>query len=166
MKSYTNYVQAEKLLEKCTFPLGCNNFAFLCKRGLRLRGSNEIIGFGNNGNYLRILELISQFDLFLSQHICQFANRRRGQSFYVSKTVCDEIVTIMGQKVIGVIKQEIVKSRYFSTSVDSTPDITRTNQLTNIIRHVNMTNYEPERHFFTFINISSHTGQSLANNLL
>ena len=67
---------------------------------------------------------------------------------------------------LGVIKQEIVKSRYFSISVDSTPDITRTDQLTTSFRHVNMTNYEPVERFLTFINIFSHTGQSLADTLL
>ena len=130
----------------------------LCERGLPLWQSNKIIGFGNNGNYLGIFELISQFDPFLSQHIRQFANRGHGHSSYLLKRICDEIVTIMGQKVLGIIKQEIVKSRYFSISVDSTPDITCTDQLTIIICHVNMTNNEPEELFLTFINISSHTG--------
>jgi len=36
---------------------------------LALRGSNEIVGSRDNGNYLGILELIGQFDPFLSQHI-------------------------------------------------------------------------------------------------
>ena len=71
----------------------------------------------------------------------------------------------MELKVLGVIEQETVKSRYFSTSVDSTPDITGTDQLTIIIRHVNMTNYEPVERFLTFINISSHTGQHLTDTL-
>ena len=110
--------------------------------------------------------MISQFDHFLSQHIRQFANRGRGHSSYLSKTICDEIVTIMAQKALGVIKQEIVKSRYFSISVDSTPDITRTDQFTIIIRHVNMTNYEPVKRFLMFISISIHTGQDLADTLL
>ena len=140
--------------------------AFPCERGLPIRGSNEIIGSGNNGNYLGILELISHFDSFLSQHIRQSANRGCGRSSNLSKTVCDEIVTIMGQKALGVIKQEIVKSRYFSISVDSTPDITRTDYLTIIICHVNMTNCEPVERFLTFTNISSHTGQNLVDTLL
>jgi len=63
-------------------------------------------------------------------------------------------------------KQEIVKSRYFSISVHSTADTTRTDQLTIIIRHVSMTKYEPVERFLTFINISSHTGQNLADTLL
>ena len=38
--------------------------ALLCERGLSLWGNHEIIGSGNNGNYLGILESISQFDPF------------------------------------------------------------------------------------------------------
>ena len=72
----------------------------------------------------------------------------------------------MGQKVLGVITQKIAKSRYFSISVDSALDITRTDQLTIIICHVNMTNYEPVECFLTFINISTHTGQNLASVLV
>ena len=78
----------------------------------------------------------------------------------------DEIVTIMGQKVLGVIKQEIVKSRYFFILVEFKPNITCTDQLTLLIRYVNMTNNEPEERFLTCINISSHTDQNLADTLL
>ena len=67
---------------------------------------------------------------------------------------------------LGVFKQEFVKSRYFSISMDSTPDITRTDQLTIIICRVNMTNYEPVERFLPFINIPGHTGQNLADTLL
>ena len=142
MKSYTKVRASREITEKkCTFSLCCNN------SGLPLQGSNEIIGSGNNGNYLGILELISQFDPFVFQHISQFANRGHGHSSYFSKTICDKIVTIMGQKVLGVIRQEIVKSRYFFISVDSTSDITRTDQHTIIIRHVNTANYEPVERF-------------------
>ena len=66
---------------------------------------------------------------------------------------------------LGVIKQEIVKSKYFSISVDSLSDITCTDQLTIIIRHVNMTNHDPVQCFLAFINISSHTGQNPGDTL-
>ena len=48
----------------------------------------------------------------------------------------------MGKHVIDHIKDEIAKSRYFSVSVDSTPDISHTDQLTIIIRYVNMLDHE------------------------
>ncbi|XP_008178729.1 zinc finger MYM-type protein 5-like [Acyrthosiphon pisum] len=38
---------------------------FLTSRGLSLRGDNEVFGVTNNGNFLGILELISEFDPFL-----------------------------------------------------------------------------------------------------
>ena len=47
--------------------------------------------------------------------------------------------------------------------MDSTPDISHTDQLTVIIRYVNMTTYEPVERFWTFVQISSHTGQNLAD---
>eukprot|EP00731_Ephydatia_muelleri_P013186 Em0007g496a len=47
---------------------------FLSERGLAFRGDNEIFGSQHNGNYLGILELISNFDPFLSDHIARFGN--------------------------------------------------------------------------------------------
>ncbi|XP_065667570.1 uncharacterized protein LOC136087881 [Hydra vulgaris] len=140
--------------------------ALLCERGLPLRGSNEVVSSRENGNYLGILELIGQFDPFLSQHICTHGNRGRGHTSYLSKTICEELIAMMGEQVMGFIKDEISKSRYFSVSVDSTPDITHCDQLTIILRYINMVDYQPVERFLTFINISSHTGQNLADILL
>ena len=41
-------------------------FTFLCERSLPVRGINKVVGSRENGNYLGILELIGQFDPFLS----------------------------------------------------------------------------------------------------
>ena len=139
---------------------------FLFERGLPLRGSNEVLGSRENGNYLGILELIGQFDPYLSQHICTHDNRGRGHTSYLSKTICEELIAIMGEQVMGFIKDEISKSRYFSVLVDSTPDINHCDQLTIILRYINMVDYKPVERFLTFINISSHTGQNLADTLL
>ena len=42
---------------------------FLASRGLPFRGENQIIGSAKNGNYLGILELLSEFDTFLEEHL-------------------------------------------------------------------------------------------------
>jgi len=136
------------------------------ERGLALQGSSEIVGSRGNGNYLGILELIGQFDPFLSQHIRTHAIRGRGHTSYLSSTICDELVAIMGKWVIGIIKDEIAMSRYFQVSGDSTPNITNTDHLTIILRYVHMVDHQPVERFLTFINISSHTGKNLAGTLL
>ena len=61
---------------------------FLAGRGLAFRGHNEVIGSSNNGNYLGMLELLTQFDPVLKQHIGTFANKGKGNVNYLSKTIC------------------------------------------------------------------------------
>ena len=51
---------------------------FLSERGLAFRGDNEVLGSPHNGNYLGILELLSQFDPFLAKHIKKYGNKGRG----------------------------------------------------------------------------------------
>ena len=41
---------------------------FLSERGLAFRGENEHFGSSSNGKYVRLLELIAQFDPFLKEH--------------------------------------------------------------------------------------------------
>lgn len=47
---------------------------FLASRGLAFRGANQIIGSSGNGNYLGILELVSEFDPFLKNHLQLYGN--------------------------------------------------------------------------------------------
>jgi len=114
MLEQRNYWKITVLLSRCVATI-----TFLCERCLALRRSNEIVGSRDNGNYLSILELIGQFDPFLSQHIHADANRGCG-------TIYEELVAVMGKRVIGIIKDEIAMSRYFSVLVDSTPGKTHT----------------------------------------
>ncbi|XP_065665417.1 zinc finger MYM-type protein 5-like [Hydra vulgaris] len=72
---------------------------FLAERGLTFRGHNEVIGSSNNGNYLDMLELLTQFDPVLKQHLDTFANKGKGNVNYLSKTIWEELIDIMSQKV-------------------------------------------------------------------
>ena len=72
---------------------------FLVTRGLALRGSNEVFGSGHNGNYLGCLELLSEYDPFLAQHIEKYGNRGRGNPSYLSSTICEEFVLLMAEEV-------------------------------------------------------------------
>ena len=84
---------------------------FLSERGLAFRGDNEILGSQHNGNYLGILELITNFDPFLSDHIGRFGNAGSGTPSYLSSTICEEVVQLMGKKVLHVILEDIRKAK-------------------------------------------------------
>jgi len=84
---------------------------------------NKVFGTADNGNFLGILELLSQFDPFLSDHIAKYGNAGKGTILYLSKTICDEVIHLMSQKVRSATVSEVKDAGYFSLSVDSTPDL-------------------------------------------
>ncbi|XP_065651158.1 uncharacterized protein LOC136079351 [Hydra vulgaris] len=137
---------------------------FLAGRGLAFRGHNEVIGSSNNGNYLGMLELLTQFDPVLKQHIDTFANKGKGNVNYLSKTICEELIDIMSQKVLTHIITEIKKAKYWGIIVDSTPDISHVDQLSVIFRYY-LKGHVYER-FFCFLQIKSHDGKSLITDIL
>ena len=108
---------------------------FLSSRGLAIRGSDEKLGSVHNGNFLGIVELLSKYDSFLSSHLAQYGNKGCGSTSYLTHSICDEIIH-MANMVMEVIIEEVQQAKYFSISVDSTPDITLTNQLSITIRYV------------------------------
>ena len=118
---------------------------FLVTRGLALRGSNEVFRSEHNGNYLGCLELLSEYDPFLAQHIEKYGNRGRGNPSYLSSTICEEFVLLMAEEVRQVIINEIASAKYYSFSVDSTPDISHTDQLTFTVRYVHDAGIPTER---------------------
>uniref|UniRef100_H2ZHP2 TTF-type domain-containing protein n=1 Tax=Ciona savignyi TaxID=51511 RepID=H2ZHP2_CIOSA len=123
----------------------------LCVRGLAFRGKNELIGSSNNGNYLGILELLSEVEAMRLIYLQLFVT-------------CEELIELMGQKVLCVIIDEIKTAKYFSISVDSTPDIMHVDQLTVVIRYVLQSG--PVERFLKFIPIYSHTGSEIARIIL
>ena len=140
--------------------------SLLAERGLAFRGSDDLVGSPANGNYLGIIELISKFDPFLAQHIQLHANSGKGHTSYLSKTVCEELINIMGKTVLKKIIREVTDAYYFSLSVDSTPDISHVDQLTIIVRYMQPVKEEPTERFLGFVPILSHSGESLANTVL
>ena len=71
---------------------------------------------------------------------------------------------ILAEQVKSTIINEIKNAKYFSISVDSTPDISHVDQLTIIVRYLK-DDIIVER-FITFVEIHSHTGLDLTNVLL
>lgn len=130
---------------------------FLGTRGLSFRGTNEVFGFLGNGNFMGALELVAEYDDFLKNHIETKGNPGSGKVSYLSKTICNEFIELMYKKISSVITDELKKSKYYSLSVDSTPDITHSDQLTVILRYV-LTDGTPVERFLTFVKLQDHTG--------
>ena len=93
-----------------------------------------------------------------------YGNAGRGTPSYLSLNVCEEFIKLMGDKVLEEVISRVKLAKYFSVSVDSTPDITHVDQLTFILRYISP---EPEgcieERFVKFLPTESHTGESLFN---
>ncbi|XP_055908461.1 zinc finger MYM-type protein 1-like [Eupeodes corollae] len=138
---------------------------FVSSRGLPFRGDDEILGSQHNGNYLGILELLAEYDPFLSAHLAKYGNKGKGRPSYLSSTICEELIEIFGNRVLEFIVNEIIEAKYFYISVDSTPDISHTDQLTVVLRYVK-SNGEVAERFLAFIPMASHKGEEQAEAIL
>ncbi|GFT30882.1 zinc finger MYM-type protein 1 [Trichonephila clavipes] len=72
----------------------------------------------------------------------------------------------MGNKVQENIIKDIEAAKYFSLSVDSIPDISHTDQLTQVLRYVRVPDGELVERFLTFFPIKSYAGEALASTVL
>uniref|UniRef100_A0A1B8Y1W6 TTF-type domain-containing protein n=1 Tax=Xenopus tropicalis TaxID=8364 RepID=A0A1B8Y1W6_XENTR len=132
----------------------------LSSRGLPFRGTDEKFGSLTNGNYLMLLEAIAEHDPFLAEHIKKYGNTGSGSTSYLSKTVCFEFIDIVASSVLEVILNEAKQAKYYSISVDSTPDVSHTDHLAFIIRYVKNDGIPKER-FIKFIPNVGHKAENL-----
>ena len=136
----------------------------LATRGLAFRGDEDCIGSPHNGLYLGTIELVANFSPFMKEHIKKYAKVGKGKVSYLSKTICDEFIELIGTTLLDTIVKELKKCKFYSVSLDSTPDITKIDQLTLIVRYVLPTG--PVERYLTFLNMKDHTGEELAQSLL
>ena len=134
---------------------------FLSSRGLAFRGSSELVSSPQNGNFLGILELLAEYDTFLAEHIQKRVNKDKRHVSYFSSTVCEEFIDLIATKVLDIIISEIKQAKYYSVSVDSTPDVTNADHLTIIFWYVLPDG--PVERFVKFVPARGHTGHQLAD---
>lgn len=106
-----------------------------------------------------ILELLSQFDPFLHEHMKKHGNSGKGNTSYLSANICEEFICLMGNKVLVEIISELKKAKYYSISVDSTPDLSHVDQLTFTVRYVK--DAAPIERFLQFVPIHGHGAEHL-----
>ncbi|XP_072152094.1 zinc finger MYM-type protein 1-like [Bemisia tabaci] len=137
----------------------------LASRGLAFRGTDETFGSVSNGNFMMCLELISEYDPFLADHIARHGSTGRGNVSYLSSTIYEELIELMGKSVLEHVVKLVKIAKYYAVIVDSTRDLNKKDQLTLLVRYVNTTGI-PEERFLTFIENCGHTGEEMAESVL
>lgn len=78
-KHFENQAQLEMQYWRKVLQRVASVVKFMASRGLAFRGADQKFGSKYNGNYLGIIELLSEYDPFLSSHISNYGNKGKGK---------------------------------------------------------------------------------------
>lgn len=126
---------------------------FLAQQNLAFRGHREDISSENRGNFLELVQLLAKYDPVLKEHCLKLEESAGGSKrvslthqrtkrvpSYLSKGIQNEFILCLGEHVRQKIIEDIKKAKYYGIIFDSTPDESKTDQMSQIIRFVHIEN--------------------------
>lgn len=138
---------------------------FLSKYNLGFRGTSDRLMSNNNGNFLGLVELLSQYDPIMMEQIKRVHNQEI-HNHYCGKDIQNELINLLGDQVKTTIIHRAQQSKYFSLICDCTPDISHTDQLSITIRFVDLNDMSLKEHFLTYCEAPVSTGEALSDIIL
>lgn len=135
---------------------------------LAFRGTSDKLFEKNNGNFLKIMELLGKFVPVVSEHLNKAATNVNCIN-YLSKEIQSNIINLMGQKVQNIIVSKIKDAKYYSIILDCIPDVSKIEQMSLVIRIVSYDKdegYIPNGYFIEFLPVMSTTGAGLTEVIL
>ncbi|XP_053120646.1 uncharacterized protein LOC128331326 [Hemicordylus capensis] len=156
----------ERLIAAVRF-LGMQNMAF--------HGTTEKLYSENNGNFLKLVEFLALFDPVMTEHVRRVKDEET-MVHYLGKEIQNELIELLATSIKQNILARINSAKYYSVILDCTPDVSHTEQMTMIVRFVDVImpsdteTSEPEvtikEHFLGFVPLKKTTCAFMAETLL
>lgn len=126
------------------------------------RGSSDKLYMPDNGKFFGLVQLFAKFDPVIEEHV-SLATRGEISDHYCGKTIQNELINLLAEKVLSMIKCNVFKAIYYAIIADSTTYISHKEQPSLTIRFVNITDDEikVKEHFLEFCIINGSTGAGL-----
>ncbi|PWA78480.1 zinc finger MYM-type protein 1 [Artemisia annua] len=135
---------------------------FLSKHNLAFRGTNEKLYKKSNGNFLGLIEMLQEFDPVIKEHVRRIT-RDDMHVHYLGHTIQNELILLLAHEIKSEIIKKVKQAKYFSVILDCTPDTSHQEQMSLILRYVNVSStcVSTEESFLGFPNVDETTGKRL-----
>ena len=141
---------------------------------LAFQGKTDKLYERSNGNFLKLIQLLAEFDPVMQEHVRRILMKEEKKATYLSKNIQNELISIISEKITSIIVEKVNQSKYYSIILDCTPDCSKTEQMTMIVRYVSIdqssdnlkTEVIIKESFLGFIPIEKSTGLELTDILL
>ena len=132
-------------------------------RGHRDDSQHNKQPYRNSGNFQELLKLISETG---NSHLKSVIVHVPKNATYRSKTIQNQIINLVGDRIKSEIIGEIKKSKFFSILADEASDISNKEQMSLVLRYLD-SNFLVKESFVGFIHCDTGlTGEHLSNTIL
>ncbi|XP_065650531.1 zinc finger MYM-type protein 1-like [Hydra vulgaris] len=140
----------------------------LFKNSLAFRGHRESFDNEYNGNFLTQVQLLAKYDNVMKQ-VLSMPNE---SIKYLSHQIQNEVIHCLATHLKATLTADINSSPFYSIIMDTTQDITKRDQLSQVFRYVKIiknekaTSIEIKEVFLGFTEIYNHTAAGLHEEIL
>lgn len=136
---------------------------FLTAGNTALRGNEGKVNNNSEGNFLRTVKLLAQFDPVLSKLLYTEESKVK----YLSWKIQNEVIELLASETMKILSEEIRSAHCFTIIMDSTQDITKLDQVSFIFRYV-VVNYDKhtidvKESFLGFYKLTKHGAEDHVN---